>query len=134
MEALVLGVYLATLTILAVYGFHRGHLVYLYWRHHKRALRPKSRFDELPLVTVQRPMFNERYVAERLIESVAGLEYPKDKLELQVLDDSTDETQQIAKAKVEELVERGYDAAYLHRTDRTGYKAGALEAGLAQAK
>ena len=79
-------------------------------------------------------MFNELYVAERLIESVAGLEYPKDKLEIQVLDDSTDETVEIAKAKVDELVERGYDAVYRHRTNRTGYKAGALEEGLHEAK
>ncbi|MCZ7686045.1 MAG: glycosyltransferase family 2 protein [Sandaracinaceae bacterium] len=130
MQALVIGIYLLTLSILAVYGFHRGQLVYLYWKHRKRAPQPKARFAELPVVTVQLPMFNELYVAERLIESVAALDYPKDKLEIQVLDDSTDETIEIARAKVEELVERGYDAVYVHRTDRTGYKAGALEAGL----
>lgn len=130
MEIFVLVVYLLTLAVLAVYGFHRGQLVYLYWKHRKHASKPVAKFDTLPKVTVQLPMFNELYVAERLIESVAGLEYPKDKLEIQVLDDSTDETVEIAKAKVEELVERGYDATYVHRTDRTGYKAGALEAGL----
>lgn len=130
MEALVIGIYLLTLTILAVYGFHRGQLVWLYWKYRKRAPQPKRRFTDLPVVTVQLPMFNELYVAERLIESVAGIEYPKDKLEIQVLDDSTDETQAIAKAKVEELLERGYDAVYIHRTDRSGYKAGALENGL----
>jgi cellulose synthase/poly-beta-1,6-N-acetylglucosamine synthase-like glycosyltransferase len=86
------------------------------------------------MVTVQLPMFNEMYVAERLLESVAGIDYPKDKLEIQVLDDSTDETQQIAKAKVDELVERGFDATYIHRTDRSGYKAGALENGVKVAK
>src|SRR5690606_31375079 len=134
MEAFVIAVYLLTLSILAVYGFHRGQLVYLYWKHRKRAPQPKSRFEELPVVTVQLPMFNELYVAERLIESVAALEYPKDKLEIQVLDDSTDETQEIARAKVEELVERGFDAKYIHREDRTGYKAGALEAGLKVAR
>jgi cellulose synthase/poly-beta-1,6-N-acetylglucosamine synthase-like glycosyltransferase len=79
-------------------------------------------------------MFNEMYVAERLLESVAALDYPKDKLEIQVLDDSTDETTNIARAKVEELVERGFDAVYIHRTDRTGFKAGALENGLKVAK
>ncbi len=130
MEAFVIGLYLLTLTILAVYGFHRGQLVFLYWKHRKRAPKPRARFEELPVVTVQLPMFNELYVAERLIESVAALDYPKDKLEIQVLDDSTDETTEIAKAKVEELVERGFDAVYVHRDDRTGYKAGALEAGL----
>lgn len=130
MEAFVLIVYLLTLSVLAVYGFHRGQLVYLYWKHRKHASKATKRFEELPRITVQLPMFNELYVAERLIESVAGLEYPKDKLEIQVLDDSTDETVNIARAKVEELVERGYDAVYIHRTDRTGYKAGALENGL----
>ncbi|MBX3272689.1 MAG: glycosyltransferase family 2 protein [Sandaracinaceae bacterium] len=134
MEAFVIGVYMVTLGILAVYGFHRGQLVYLYWKHKKRAPKPLKRFETLPRVTVQLPMFNELYVAERLIESVAGLEYPKDKLEIQVLDDSTDETVQIAKAKVDELVERGYDAVYRHRTNRVGYKAGALEEGLHEAK
>src|SRR5688572_23731136 len=107
MEVAILVVYLLTLSILAVYGFHRGQLVYLYWKHRKATPKPKSRFEELPLVTVQLPMFNEMYVAERLIESIAALDYPKDKLEIQVLDDSTDETTQIARAKVDELVERG---------------------------
>jgi cellulose synthase/poly-beta-1,6-N-acetylglucosamine synthase-like glycosyltransferase len=130
MEVFVIGIYLLTLSILALYGFHRGQLVWLYWKHRKRAPQPKTRFEELPVVTVQLPMFNELYVAERLIESVAALDYPKDKLEIQVLDDSTDETREIARAKVEELVERGYDAVYIHRTDRSGYKAGALEAGV----
>ncbi|HJL16820.1 MAG TPA: glycosyltransferase family 2 protein [Sandaracinaceae bacterium LLY-WYZ-13_1] len=134
MEVFVIGVYLLTLTILAVYGFHRGQLVFLYWKHRRRAPKPSGRFEELPQVTVQLPMFNELYVAERLIESMATLEYPKDKLEIQVLDDSTDETRNIARAKVEELVERGFDAVYIHRTDRTGYKAGALENGVKVAK
>ncbi|MCB9593699.1 MAG: glycosyltransferase [Sandaracinaceae bacterium] len=134
MEALVIGIYMATLSILAVYGFHRGQLVYLYWKHRKRAPKPMRKFETLPRVTIQLPMFNELYVADRLIESMTSLDYPKDKLEIQVLDDSTDETVGIAKAKVEELVERGYDAVYVHRTDRTGYKAGALEAGLHHSK
>ena len=134
MESFVISLYMLTLTILAVYGFHRGQLVFLYWKHRKRAPKPLRRFEELPIVTVQLPMFNELYVAERLLESITALDYPKDKLEIQVLDDSTDETVEIAKAKVEELVERGFDAVYIHRTDRTGYKAGALEAGIHQAK
>ena len=134
MEALVIVFYLVVLGILAGYGFHRAHLLYLYWRHRKAAPKPARTFDELPVVTVQLPMFNEMYVVERLIESVAQLDYPKDKLEIQVLDDSTDETTEIAKAKVAELVSRGYDAVYIHRTDRTGYKAGALEAGTKVAK
>jgi len=134
MEALIIALYLVVLSILAGYGFHRGHLLYLYWRHRQRAPKPAGHFEELPRVTVQLPMFNEMYVAERLIESVAAIDYPKDKLEIQVLDDSTDETVEIARAKVEELVGRGFDAVYIHRTDRTGYKAGALEAGVKVAK
>ncbi len=134
MEAIVIGLYLIVLSILAVYGFHRSHLLYLYFQHRKKAPKPAARFEELPVVTVQLPMFNEMYVAERLLEGVAGIDYPKDKLEIQVLDDSTDETSAIAAAKVEELKARGFDAVYIHRTDRTGYKAGALEAGTKVAK
>lgn len=130
----IIALYLVVLGILGVYGFHRGHLLYLYWRHRKATPRPDKQFDDLPVVTVQLPMFNEMYVAERLCDSVASIDYPKDKLEIQVLDDSTDETVEIAKAKVEDLKQRGYDAVYIHRTDRTGYKAGALEAGLKVAK
>jgi cellulose synthase/poly-beta-1,6-N-acetylglucosamine synthase-like glycosyltransferase len=106
----------------------------LYFRHRKNVPEPAKKFDELPVVTIQLPMFNEMYVAERLLEGVAEIDYPKDKLELQVLDDSTDQTQEIARRKVEELRERGFDAVYIHRTDRTGYKAGALEAGTKVAK
>ena len=130
MEIFIISLYLVVLGILGIYGFHRGHLLYLYWKHKNRAPKPKGKFEELPLVTVQLPMFNEMYVAERLIESVSKIDYPKDKMEIQVLDDSTDETQRIAKDKVEELCKAGFNAAYVHRTDRTGYKAGALEEGL----
>lgn len=134
MDYFVIAMYMMVLGILAVYGFHRGHLLYLYYKHKRNMPEPKGTFDELPTITVQLPMFNEMYVAERLIESVSKLDYPKDKLEIQVLDDSTDETQKIALAKVEEMQARGFDATYIHRVDRTGYKAGALEAGHKVAK
>ncbi len=134
MQIAVISLYLVVLSVLAVYGFHRGQLLWLYWRHRHQAPRPATKFKDLPVVTVQLPMFNEMYVAERLLESVAGLDYPKDKLEIQVLDDSTDETQQIARSKVEDLVERGFDAVYIHRTCRDGFKAGALENGVKVAK
>jgi len=129
MDVAIIALYLVVLSILGVYGFHRAHLLFLYWKHRKAAPKPLSQFDELPKVTVQLPMFNEMYVAERLIEGCTAIDYPKNKLEIQVLDDSTDETQQIAAAKVADLVARGWNATYVHRTDRTGYKAGALEAG-----
>jgi cellulose synthase/poly-beta-1,6-N-acetylglucosamine synthase-like glycosyltransferase len=108
----------------------------LYLKHRKNAPKPLRHFEdeELPTITIQLPTFNEMYVVERLLEGVARIDYPKDKLHLQVLDDSTDETTQIARAKVDELCERGFDAEYVHRVDRTGYKAGALENGLKTAK
>jgi len=127
-------VYLAVLLVLALYGFHRTALVYLYYRYRDRRPQPERRFDELPVVTVQLPLFNEMYVAPRLIDAVAAIHYPHDRLEIQVLDDSTDETQGIVLAKVEELRARGLDVQYIHRADRTGYKAGALAAGLRRAR
>ena len=134
MEFIIIGIYMLVLSVLGLYGFHRGWLLYLYWRHRKHAPAAPQHFTELPRVTVQLPMYNEMYVAERLLESVAAIDYPKDKLEIQVLDDSTDETVEIARVKVDELRERGYDVAYRHRVKRTGYKAGALEEGLTDAK
>lgn len=134
MDIFIITLYLLVLSILAVYGFHRAQLLYLYWKYRNRALKPQGTFADLPQVTVQLPMYNEMYVAERLLEGVTRIDYPKDKLEIQILDDSTDETRGIAQKKVAELKARGWDAVYIHRTDRTGYKAGALEHGLHVAK
>ena len=136
METLIIALYLVALTILGIYGAHRGHLLMLYLRHRRNAPTPLRKFDEdeLPTVTIQLPMFNEMYVVDRLMDGVIAIDYPKDKVQIQVLDDSTDETQQIARAKVDELLEMGWDVEYRHRTDRTGFKAGALEEGLATAK
>src|ERR1700712_1356384 len=134
MEAAVIALYLAVLSILGVYGFHRAHLVYLFWRHKNRFQEPPMSWVELPLVTVQLPMYNELYVAERLLDSIALLDYPKDKLELQVLDDSTDETVGIVARKIDELRAKGFDITHAHRVDRTGFKAGALEQGMKTAK
>jgi cellulose synthase/poly-beta-1,6-N-acetylglucosamine synthase-like glycosyltransferase len=89
---------------------------------------------DLPSVTVQLPLYNERFVVEQLLESVGELRYPRDRLEIQVLDDSTDETRAIVAAKVAELVRRGLDVKHLHREERNGYKAGALEEGLTHAR
>ena len=136
MQLAIVALYLVTLAILGLYGFHRGHLLMLYLKHRARRDAPPQRFaeDALPHVTVQLPMFNEMYVAERLLDGVAAIDYPRDRLEIQVLDDSTDETREIAQRKVAELAAQGLDVAYLHRTDRTGYKAGALAAGTRVAK
>jgi cellulose synthase/poly-beta-1,6-N-acetylglucosamine synthase-like glycosyltransferase len=133
-QTALISVYLVVLLTLATYGFHRSCLVYLYYRHKKNRPVPKGTFAELPRVTVQLPLFNEMYVAERLLESIARIDYPRHLLEIQVLDDSTDETQSLCERKVEELRRRGLDCVYLHRTDRSGFKAGALEHGLKQAK
>ncbi len=134
MDVLVIVLYMVVLAILGIYGFHRGHLLYLYWRHRNDPQVPPALFGELPRVTVQLPMFNEMYVAERLLEGVASIDYPKDRLEIQVLDDSIDETTEIARKKAQELRDRGFDVTFLHRTNRHGYKAGALEEGLVEAK
>lgn len=126
--------YALLLLVLSVYGSHRYAMAYLYHRHKFRLPTPKSRFERLPRVTVQLPIFNEMYVTERLIAAVAKLDYPRELLEIQVLDDSTDETQGIARACVDRFRAEGLDISYVHRTNRKGFKAGALENGLALAK
>ena len=135
-ELLILGSYGLILGLLAVYGFHRSLLVWLYFKHKKNVPQPKGHFeaDELPRVTIQLPVFNEMYVSERLLDATAGIDYPRDRLDIQVLDDSTDETTEICRRKVAELKATGLDIEYIHRTDRTGFKAGALENGLKTSK
>jgi cellulose synthase/poly-beta-1,6-N-acetylglucosamine synthase-like glycosyltransferase len=124
--------YLGVLLIASVYGLHRYWLVVRYYRtRHRRPNADDVTHDEdLPHVTVQLPMFNERSVAERVIDAACKLDYPADKLQIQVLDDSTDESASIAERCVEKWRLAGVDIEYLHRTNRTGYKAGALQEGL----
>jgi cellulose synthase/poly-beta-1,6-N-acetylglucosamine synthase-like glycosyltransferase len=131
--SVVLG-YALLLVVLSVYGSHRYLMAYLYHRHKYRLPTPKGRFDRLPRVTVQLPIFNEMYVTERLIAAVARIDYPRELLEIQVLDDSTDETQGIARACVDRFRAQGLDITYVHRTNREGFKAGALENGLVLAR
>jgi cellulose synthase/poly-beta-1,6-N-acetylglucosamine synthase-like glycosyltransferase len=135
-QTLLIVLYLVTLGVLALYGAHRSALLFLYLRHRHERTTPRFRFDEanLPMVTIQLPMFNEMFVAERLIDAAARIDYPRDRLEIQVLDDSTDATSRIAQAKCDALRDEGLDVTYLHRHDRAGYKAGALEAGMARTK
>src|SRR5687768_2636109 len=132
-DALVLATYFFVLVILAVYGWHRYYLVYLYMKNKDRRPEPVG-LDQLPKVTVQLPIYNEMYVADRLIDAVCQMDYPRELLEIQVLDDSTDETNAVAEQAVRRNAAQGIDIVYLHRTDRTGYKAGALEAGMKVAK
>jgi len=132
----VIPLYLVILLVLAAYGFHRSQLVWLYYKFRDRAPRPAGAFADLPAVTVQLPLYNEMYVAERLLEAVAAIRYPRDRFQVQVLDDSTDETTEICRRKIAELQRRmpALDIEYVHRIDRTGFKAGALENGLCTAK
>jgi cellulose synthase/poly-beta-1,6-N-acetylglucosamine synthase-like glycosyltransferase len=129
-EFAVLGLYFLTLVILGVFGLHRYVMVYLYFRHRDRRALPSPLPAHLPRVTVQLPLYNEMYVVDRLLESVTKISYPRELLEIQVLDDSTDETTTIASTAVDRYRDQGFDIHYIHRDDRTGYKAGALEAGL----
>jgi cellulose synthase/poly-beta-1,6-N-acetylglucosamine synthase-like glycosyltransferase len=134
LEIGILGLYFLVLVILAIFGLHRYVMVYLYYRHADRKALPEPLPETLPRVTVQLPLYNEMYVVDRLLASVAELRYPRELLDVQVLDDSTDETRRIAAAAVERLREQGLDAHYIHRADRTGFKAGALDNGLRTAK
>jgi cellulose synthase/poly-beta-1,6-N-acetylglucosamine synthase-like glycosyltransferase len=131
-ETLILVLYFFILSILAIYGWHRYYLVYLYMKNKGNTPLPLPELDPeaLPRVTVQLPIFNEMYVADRLIDTVCEMDYPRELLEIQVLDDSTDETTEIAELAVRRHASRGFNIRYMHRVDRTGYKAGALEAGL----
>ncbi len=133
-ETLILASYFFVLIILAFYGWHRYYLVYMYMRNRDKQPKAGPQLSPLPVVTIQLPLYNEMYVADRLIESVCGLDYPRELLELQVLDDSTDETSGIAEAAVRRFTSQGFDIKFYHRMDRTGYKAGALEAGLKVAR
>jgi cellulose synthase/poly-beta-1,6-N-acetylglucosamine synthase-like glycosyltransferase len=129
-QTVILVLYFFVLSILAIYGWHRYYLVYLYMKHKGHVPPPLPAPKILPPVTVQLPIFNEMYVADRLIDAVCEIDYPKELLEIQVLDDSTDETSEIAELAVRRHAARGFNIAYLHRVDRRGFKAGALEAGL----
>ncbi|MFN2454962.1 MAG: glycosyltransferase family 2 protein [Pyrinomonadaceae bacterium] len=132
----ILTLYFAVLTILALYGAYRIKQVVDFWRYRRLEPRPAALFTEaeLPVVTVQLPLFNEMYVVERLLKAVTEIDYPRERLEIQVLDDSTDETQELARRIVEDYRAKGFDVHYIHRADRTGFKAGALENGLKTAR
>jgi|JI10StandDraft_1071094.scaffolds.fasta_scaffold36076_3 cellulose synthase/poly-beta-1,6-N-acetylglucosamine synthase-like glycosyltransferase len=134
-EIIFLITYFGILTALSFYGGHRYHMAWLYFRHKQdRPEEPVLPPDYVwPRVTIQLPVFNERYVVRRLIDHVCRIRYPRELLEIQVLDDSTDDTVEISRAAVEEWKARGIDIVLLHRTDRTGFKAGALQNGMQQA-
>jgi len=137
MELILITIYGLALLFIFCYSLIQIQLVVKYKRYKKNQtsrLSGEVDLTFLPKVTVQLPTFNEMYVVNRLIDSVVELDYPKDRLEIQVLDDSIDETVEIAKAKVAEWQKQGFDVKYIHRTDRSGFKAGALAEGLKTAK
>jgi cellulose synthase/poly-beta-1,6-N-acetylglucosamine synthase-like glycosyltransferase len=126
--------YFSILAILSVYGLHRYEIIRTYFKHRKKMVdQPPARFDRLPPVTIQLPIYNERYVVERLIDEVTKIEYPQGLLQIQVLDDSTDDTHPHAEALVERYRALGFPIEYRHRANRHGYKAGALQEGLESA-
>ena len=132
----ILLVYFAILGTLAIYGAYRIKQVIDFWRYRNFVPEPSGHYTEaeLPLITVQLPLFNELYVVDRLLKAVTAFDYPREKLEIQVLDDSTDETVGVAEAVVAKYAAQGFDIHYIHRADRTGFKAGALENGNKSAK
>src|SRR4029453_1950650 len=129
-ETFTLAAYFFVFIFLAIYGWHRYYLVYLYMSNRDKVPTPGPPLDPVPVVTIQLPLYNEMYVADRLIGAVCRIDYPRERLEIQVLDDSTDETRSIAELAVRRFAAQGLDIKYFHRADRVGYKAGALEAGL----
>jgi len=135
---IVIGFYTLALTYVTLYCFLQFHLLLNYWKakRNKITSRPNSAEwnSSLPIVTIQLPIFNERYVVERLIDNIVHLHYPAEKLEIQVLDDSTDDTADVCRQKVEEYATKGYDIHLIHRSKRDGYKAGALRDGLLLAR
>ncbi|HUA21166.1 MAG TPA: glycosyltransferase [Bryobacteraceae bacterium] len=126
--------YFVILVILSFYGCHRFEMIRRYLKHRKKLTpEPAARFEQLPRVTIQLPLYNERFVVERLIEEVSKMEYPRELLQIQVLDDSTDDTHPVTEALVRDYQAAGVPIQYLHRANRAGFKAGALQEGMQQA-
>src|ERR1700688_1980208 len=126
--------YFGILCVLSLYGLHRYEVIHTYFKYRKKAVDlPPTRFPQLPKVTIQLPLYNERYVVERLIDETTKMDYPKELLQIQVLDDSTDDTHAFAEGLVERYHALGFPIEYKHRTNRHGFKAGALQEGLATA-
>jgi cellulose synthase/poly-beta-1,6-N-acetylglucosamine synthase-like glycosyltransferase len=123
--------YFSILIVLSVYGLHRFETMRVYLKHRKKLPQePQVRFETLPKVTVQLPLYNERFVVARLLEQVTKLDYPHDLLQIQVLDDSTDETHPYTERLCNEYRAQGIPIEYRHRANRHGFKAGALQEGL----
>jgi cellulose synthase/poly-beta-1,6-N-acetylglucosamine synthase-like glycosyltransferase len=123
--------YFGILVVLSAYGLHRYEMMRMYLKHRKKLVNgPSARFEQLPRVTIQLPLYNERYVVDRLIEETVKIDYPRELLQIQVLDDSTDETHPFTEALVARYRASGHPIEYHHRPNRAGFKAGALQEGL----
>ena len=129
---LLLALYTALMLVLTIYAAHAYLMLYLYRKNGVSRVKPVRAYTEWPRVTVQLPIYNEQYVVTRLLEAVCALDYPRDHLEIQILDDSTDETQDLARKLAVRFQTQGINIKYLHRTNRQGFKAGALKNGLVQ--
>ena len=133
-QNLVIAVYFGMFILLSVYGLHRYFILYLFYKHQEDDPTPLGKLDSLPVVTVQLPIYNEKYVVERLISSAAAIDYPRELLEIQVIDDSTDETVALVAGLVERFQKEGLDIKHIIRKNREGYKAGALDNAMHQAR
>ena len=137
-ETIVISIYTLAILMIFVYALAQLNLLFNYLSASKKEDHPEqfdfSNTDEIPLVTIQLPVYNELYVMKRLLENIALIDYPKNKLEIQVLDDSTDESLLATAKQIEALQQSGLDIKHICRTKRTGFKAGALKEGLKTAK
>jgi len=136
---IIVAIYCIALTYITCFCLLQFHLLYYYKKHHFQKKRqpvksPPTTPEDLPFITIQLPVFNEQYVVERLVDSITKLDYPKDKFEIHLLDDSTDDTIEISRRKVAEYQAKGFNIELIHRTDRSGYKAGALKDAMSKAK
>jgi cellulose synthase/poly-beta-1,6-N-acetylglucosamine synthase-like glycosyltransferase len=134
MEELILFVYIASLTVLFVFGSHGFMMIYYYLKYRSAKQPPLGAIEKYPVVTVQLPIYNEKYVVSRLIEASCAIIYPKEKLEIQVLDDSTDDTVEVVAHLIDKFQKLGFDIKQIRRGTRKGFKAGALKEGLTTAR
>ena len=133
-EAIILLLYFFVLLLLSLYGFHRAYLLFLCARYRCPEHSSRPPMNRYPEVVIQLPIYNEKYVLKRLIEAVCQFDYPREKLSIQVLDDSTDATSRIAAECVRQQSQRGMAIDHIRRSDRVGYKAGALQEGLERSR
>lgn len=131
----VVAIYMVTLSLVSVFCLMQLHLLVKYIRlRDEDTDDPINELTDFPMVTIQLPIFNEQFVVERLIENITQIDYPIERLQIQVIDDSTDDTLEISRQQVALYKSKGFDIQLLHRTDRSGYKAGALKAAMPEVK